>query len=232
VPLRTTSCRKLFSVSLVEPHQIAKKHLKLLLSAEQSFRITESDPQEPTVSGRLIPDVVVLSHFQSSRLPQYVRLIRQRNSDTKILVIESSLRPVRIASLLRSGVQGFVVDNEVDQDLLSAVRTMLDGRVWIRSEHLNSDKRGPSCDAPALQSSSPFTPHQQRVVDLVRERLSNKEIAVELGISERTVKFHLRNVFVSLGIDNRHALRDLLPAANCPAGQSGHNAQLPYTARQ
>lgn len=228
VPLCVASCKKPISVSLVEPHEIARNHLKQILSREPRLRITEANPPEASVSGKSIPRVFVLSHLPTSRLFRYLRMIRGMNNYAKILVVESTLRPAMAVSLLRSGVQGFVMDEEVDQDLLSAVRTVLEDRVWIRSKYVSYDKwSGLSPESAALAMNNTFTPRQRRVVDLVRERLSNKEIAAELGISERTVKFHLQNVFSSLGVNSRRAIEDLAPPPTRPKVQPDGNPRLP-----
>jgi DNA-binding NarL/FixJ family response regulator len=112
-------------------------------------------------------------------------------------------------SLLRSGVQGFLSDEEVDTDLRLAIQSVVEGRVWIRLKYLMPGNcSNHPFDGTTFRLTDHFTPQQRRVVDLVNEGLSNKEVAAELGISERTVKFHLQNVFLSLGVNSRHAIQD------------------------
>jgi LuxR family maltose regulon positive regulatory protein len=49
-----------------------------------------------------------------------------------------------------------------------------------------------------------FTWRERRIIELVKRRLSNKEISAILGVSEGTVKFHLSNIFAKLGVRDRH----------------------------
>jgi len=229
---RIPSRRKVL-VSLVEEHKLARAHLRLILSGEQDFRVAEIDPRALKPSRTPTPEIFVLSHVTGSMLERYVKLIHRVRKTSKILLVAQPSRVSAVLSLLRSGVHGFVSDEEVEADLRMAVRTLIEGRVWVRSSWLGSDRLNhDSTENAALPGVGSFTTQQSRVVELVRENLSNKQIGAELGISERTVKFHLRNIFMSLGIDNRHAIRDLPSPKNCPTGQSGHNFQLPCTARQ
>lgn len=235
MPLRVPSCKRAISVFLVEQHEIARNHLKLILCKERQFRVTEIDAHKLKLkaSRRATLDIFVLSHVSGSIVQKYVKLIHQAGKNRKILVISQPSRVSATISLLRSGVHGFLSDEDVDRDLPSAVRTLTEGRIWVRSNWLipgtlNHD----SAESTVLSGSGAFTPQQLRVIELVRESLSNKQIAAELGISERTVKFHLRNIFMSLGIDNRQAIRDLPLPTDCPTRQSDHNLQLPYPTRQ
>jgi two-component system nitrate/nitrite response regulator NarL len=209
-PFRVPPSKNSIRVSLVEGHILARKHLESILSRKPGCCVTEIDSQELRISRRPIPDVFVLSHFHASLLPKFVQFIRRANKNTRILVIGPPLRPSMMLSLLRSGVQGFLSDEEVDVDLRLAIQNVVEGRVWIRSAHLTSEtKRYLSVEKETFSEAGHFTAQQVRVIGLVREHLSNKQIAAELGISERTVKFHLRNVFLSLGINSRYAIPDL-----------------------
>ena len=53
-----------------------------------------------------------------------------------------------------------------------------------------------------------FTPRERTMLDLLQQRLPNKEIASKLAISERTVRFYLRNVFAKLGVHDRYSAAD------------------------
>ncbi len=61
-----------------------------------------------------------------------------------------------------------------------------------------------------LPGPNVFTPHEKLVLDALAKKLSNKEIAEELNISERTVKFHLENIFSKVGVHDRHSVAKLV----------------------
>jgi DNA-binding NarL/FixJ family response regulator len=64
-----------------------------------------------------------------------------------------------------------------------------------------------------------FTPAEQRILGLLQLRLSNKEAAAKMGISERTVKFHVGNIFTKVGVHDRYSLLDILKAGK-PGGHA------------
>jgi DNA-binding NarL/FixJ family response regulator len=217
-------------VSLIEEHPLAKKHLELILSRRQRLRLINGG-----LKGMLKPDVFVLSHFHASALHNHVKQILKANKNAKILSVGQRLRPSMIMQLLRSGVHGFVSNEEIDADLPLAICALMEGHIWIRSRYLtpnSGDKRSTANDFFPIASTDALTPQQLRVLELVRENLSNKQIASELSISERTVKFHLRNVFLALNISSRYAVRDLLPTLPCPPGQPALDPQFPPSPRQ
>ena len=221
------------SVSLIEGHQLARAHLKVILSEEADFQVAEVDPRALKPTRTRIPEVFILSHIPGSVIQGHVKLIRRARKNAKMLLVGQPPPVSAILSLLRSGVHGFVSDGDVVSDLRIAVRTLVGGCVWIRLGLLESRRwNRRSLDDSKSPPVSPFTTQQLRVAELVRENLSNKEIAAELGISERTVKFHLRNIFMLLGIDNRHSIRGLLLPGGCPPGQPDLNFQLSSTSRQ
>ena len=69
-----------------------------------------------------------------------------------------------------------------------------------------------------VETSSELTAHEAQVVRLVREGLSNQEIGARLFISPRTVKYHLRKVFIKLDITSRNELDRVLPADPATVG--------------
>ena len=229
---RIVSQRKVL-VSLVERHQLARAHLKLILSSQKDFQVAEIDPRVLQPAGKTALEVFVLSHLPSSAVQRFVKLIRRARRNSSILLIGEPPHASAIFLLLRSGVHGFISDDEVTADLNMAIRSLADGRVWLRSSLFNlHEAEKYRAESNRLAAIGSFTAQQMRVIALVRKKLSNKQVAAELGISERTVKFHLQNVFRSLGVDNRHDVRELPLPANCPNGQSDLNLRLPSTIRQ
>ena len=63
--------------------------------------------------------------------------------------------------------------------------------------------------APREDRVEGFTWRERRIIELVKRRLSNKEISAILNVSEGTIKFHLSNIFAKLGVRDRHAMIDV-----------------------
>lgn len=106
--------------------------------------------------------------------------------------------------LLHLGVRGIVPIANVENELAPAVEAIIAGRLWIRRNTLAEyivQKHGSA--GPA----SKFTNREQQIIACLLEGLSNKEIGQMLGISPRTVKFHVANVLNKFNVKNRRNLQ-------------------------
>jgi DNA-binding NarL/FixJ family response regulator len=110
--------------------------------------------------------------------------------------------------LLYAGTEGVLsfADN-LGENIPKAVRTVAEGRLWIRREVLNLYvKRTADVLRKILRPDYGLTSRESQVLSLVRQRLSNRRIAQQLEISERTAKFHISNILKKLKLDNRHQI--------------------------
>jgi len=109
--------------------------------------------------------------------------------------------------LLTLGVHGFVEHSRVAEALADAVRMVAAGHLWIPKELLQAYVQ---MNADATRRSAggfrSLTPREKEVFELVRHRLSNKEIAGVLGVREGTVKYHLSHILAKLRVGGRREL--------------------------
>jgi DNA-binding NarL/FixJ family response regulator len=112
--------------------------------------------------------------------------------------------------LVLQGVRGFISYNTARSELPRAIRVVAEGHLWINRAILDKlpDYRQ-SLSVGRNDSRPRLTPREGAFVDMLQQRLSNKEIASKLAISERTVKFHLKNLFTKLGVHDRYSAADL-----------------------
>jgi DNA-binding NarL/FixJ family response regulator len=127
--------------------------------------------------------------------------------ETRILVMATRSGDETAERVLRAGASGLVA-KQLDLDtLLRAIRAVAAGEIWANRRttaltlaHLTDFSGGAA--APEGQ----LTKREQQIVDGVTRGLRNKEIARQLNISEKTVKSHLGNIFLKLGLEGRFAL--------------------------
>lgn len=144
------------------------------------------------------------------QLTQLSRLLRVRCPGSKFLVF---LPPERgqteeMLRLLYTGVDGIVtVAGAWQEEIPRAVQAILEGNLWVppqvmaeyaRQAKLLLDKQ--------LRPDLPLTGREHQILELMIRRLSNKEIAEVVGISERTAKFHVSNIFRKLSVRSRQGL--------------------------
>jgi len=139
------------------------------------------------------------------------RLFRERHPDVRVVVLSSFSEQARVREAIAAGAAGYVLKDTSPDDLLGAIRSAASG-------HAPLDPRV----AGALMPSKPGTAadpllsdRERQVLRLASKGLANKQIGRALGITERTVKVHLGNVFRQIGVSDRTSAalwaRDNLP---------------------
>jgi DNA-binding NarL/FixJ family response regulator len=115
---------------------------------------------------------------------------------------------------VRLGVHGFVEHAKVSETLCDAVEAVAKGHLWIPPKvlqiYVESTSKG---GWGSLDSVRLPTPREAEVLELARQRLSNKEIADVLRIQEGTVKFHISKIMTKLRVGDRRELVIKTPVA-------------------
>lgn len=206
-------------VEIVCAHPLAGRFLVSTLMADAGLRGRLSNVPKATPSSLEQIDepclFVVDTSFLWIELNQLIRLLRLRCPGSKFLALVSPERCSQddMLRLLYAGVDGIAsLADDLQRELPVAVHTILGGSLWVpphvltdylRQTNLFLDKQ--------LQPDLCLTARENQILQLVLRRLSNKEIAGALQISERTVKFHVSNIFTKLQVGNR---RELLATTN------------------
>ena len=145
-------------------------------------------------------DIVLLDLIIPGGGMEALARIGRLRPDLPVLVLASSedLHDVRRA--LSSGASGYVPKSAASATLLSAIRLVLDGEIYIPPIVIDQE-------AARASPATPLTPRQQDVLRLVAAGHANKGIAQMLSLSEKTIKAHLATTFRTLGATNRtHAI--------------------------
>jgi len=127
-------------------------------------------------------------------------------------MIGGHLPNAALTRMVLMGINGYVEYEKLDEDLLSAAQVLWSGRLWMPSEILEDAVRIRVADSAELHTRRPgaLTLREGQLLRLLRgNRFSNKELGVVLRITERTVKFHLDNIYKKTGVHDRFALVDL-----------------------
>lgn len=209
------------SVCVVEYHPLAARHLELILQRDPDLDLIPRDRllEHPLSRPVHIAAFVVDQGSLPMPLNRFLRFLRVRFPKAKALVLDDRQSDEDLCRLLFLGIQGFLAYEETDSDLLPAVRAVADGHYWVSQrvleQYMQFSARLPS---PREDHGEAFTWRERRIIELVKRRLSNKEISAILAVSEGTIKFHLSNIFAKLGVRDRHAMIDVT---------SGHPHPLP-----
>ncbi|MCI0724616.1 MAG: response regulator transcription factor [Acidobacteria bacterium] len=198
-------------VCLVEDHALAAHHLLEGLEHEQTFcLLSEEEVLSNAAKLKQTPIVFVIDNDTLPRpLSECLRGLRVVFPQGKYIVLAKKASEDELLRLLLLGIHGFVNYDEVPKDLGHAISRVFAGGTWVPdvifqkyidySSSLIAAKRSPGRG---------LTRRENQVLELVRRRLSNKEIAEVLKVSEATVKFHLTHIFSKLQVHDRHTLID------------------------
>jgi DNA-binding NarL/FixJ family response regulator len=210
------------AVCVVERNPLAAHYLRSVLGRDDhlevlSERNTLSTPRACEIP---TPIFVVDTGTLSCALVTYLTVVRSRFHDARILLLGSEPSADELRRLPLLGVKGFVPYHDVKHRLSLALQTISHGDSWFAPELLDEfaaySKSLRSRGQSGGKRRGMFTPREELVVGLLNRRLGNKEIASALGISERTVRFHLVNVFRKLGVHDRQSAADVTRSRRRP----------------
>lgn len=157
-----------------------------IVRAEPDIDAVLLDVVMPEVDG-----ISALAHFGKSR------------PDLPIILLAASEDPADVRRGLAAGAMGYVPKSSSPDTLMSAIRLVLSGQIYVPPVLLRDGADGAGQDGAAAKLSIPLTDRQIEVLRLLDRGLSNKQIGRELGVSERTVKAHMTAIFKSLGVSGR-----------------------------
>ncbi len=154
----------------------------------------------------LEPDVVLLD----MRMPQMsglevLRRLQEQGARMPIVILTTSREENDLIASLQCGARGYLLKDMEPDDLIQALRRILDGETVVAPELtmvLARAVRGEE-PAPVPQAMEQLTPREREILCLLAEGQSNKVIARNLGISDGTVKLHVKAILRKLGVHSR-----------------------------
>jgi two-component system response regulator DevR len=194
-------------ILLVDDSEMVRAGLRTLLGIETMLEVVGEAADVAhgvEASARLKPDVVLLD----IRLPDGTgidacRQILKRSPDTRVLMVTSVADDTMVDAAIRAGAHGYLLKEIDGRGLVNAIRdvaagkSILDPAITARVIQLLKSS-GPERDALAVLS-----PQEKRVLGLIADGFTNKEVAVKLELTEKTVKNYLSTIFEKLHVTRR-----------------------------
>ncbi len=157
--------------------------------------------------GDLKPDIVLLD----LRMPdmgglEVLQKLREQESSIPVVMLTTSNDEADLIKSLRSGAQGYLLKDMEPDELVGALRDIENGKNVVAQDLTDALARMVQGEASAADEEGPFselTPREMEILCLLAEGQSNKLIARNLGISDGTVKLHVKAILRKLGIHSR-----------------------------
>ena len=193
-------------VFLLDDHEVVRRGLRDLLEAEDDLTVVGEAGTAEEAYGRIpatSPDVAVLD----VRLPdgdgvEVCREIRSRHPEIQCLMLTSFADDEALFSAIMAGAAGYVLKQVRGNDLVDGIRrvgggeSLLDPAVTKRVlERLRAK--------PEADELSDLTDQERRILDLLSEGLTNRQIGERMFLAEKTVKNYVSNVLSKLGMSRR-----------------------------
>ncbi len=194
-------------VFLLDDHEIVRRGLRELLEAEDDLVVTgEAGTAEEALSRipATMPNVAVLD----VRLPdgsgiEVCREIRSRHPEVNCLILTSYADDEALFSAILAGASGYVLKQVRGTDLVDAVRRVARGQSLLDpsvTARVLERLRTPHAPEDELES---LTDQERRILDLIAEGLTNRQIGERMYLAEKTVKNYVSNVLMKLGMSRR-----------------------------
>lgn len=198
-------------IAVADDHPVVRDGLVAMLETQPDFAIVGeagTGPDTLALVAKARPDVLLLD----LELPGLdgvgvLRSLRTTGAPTRVIVFTVFDTDERIIAAVEAGAVGYLLKGAPRADVFAAVRTVAAGGSLLAPVAASAVLRRVRGET-APPTTPSLTPREQSVLEHLARGLGNKQIAAALGISERTVKFHVSSLFTKLGAGNRtEALR-------------------------
>jgi len=191
-------------ILIADDHPIVREGLIAVLETQPDFEIVgeaNTGAQAVELAAALQPDVILLD-LELPKLDGVAALhaIRATNPQARAIIFTAFDTDERILSAVQAGAQGYLLKGAPRDELFQAIRVVYNGGSLLQPVVAARLLRQVS-SAPVLPDT--LTERELEVLRLLAKGRQNKEIANELVISERTVKFHVSAILAKLGVGNR-----------------------------
>ena len=194
-------------VFLVDDHDIVRKGVRALLESADDIEIV-GEATTMADARRLVPDLRPRVVIMDTDLPDgsgidLCRDLHALSPQTRTLVLTSNDQEESIAAAMKAGAVGYLLKQVQGTSLLSAVRTVASGHSLIDPALARRMISWMEQGSDGPDELAGLTEQQLRILSLLAEGMTNREIGVRLYLAEKTVKNHVTRILAKLGVQRR-----------------------------
>ncbi len=204
------------TILVADDHVVIRKGLRALLE-ERGWKVkaeAANGREAVDQAARLQPDLVVMDlSMPVLNGLDATSLVRKAVPHARVLILTMHNTEELIEKTLQAGACGYVLKSDAEKDLVTALEAVLDNRTFFTQAPGESAvdyvRHGKQAGLPGEKLS----PRERQIMQLLAEGRSNKEVAMELGVSVRTVENHRARIMKKLQLRSlsdlvRHAIRN------------------------
>jgi len=193
-------------VLIADDHAVVRQGLRTFLELQEDIEVVgDAADGEAALAGvqRHEPDVVLMDLVMPNLGGvEAIRRLRELRPETRVLVLTSFLDDEKLFPAVRAGAAGYLLKDIEPAELVRAIRTVADGEALLHPA-VAARLMEEFSDTERPVAEEALTAREREVLLLIARGLPNKQIALELGIAEKTVKTHVSSILSKLGLTDR-----------------------------
>lgn len=199
------------TVVIADDHPIVRIGVRNIVQSQPDFEVVgeAGDGQQAlALIDRLQPSLLLLDLSMPS-LPglETLRELTTQSSAIKTILLTSSIHKKDVLEALQLGARGIVLKDTAATDLVTCLNTVVNGQYWLDGKpvvNLVKVLRDlMAAEEPVQKNTFGLTPRELEIIALIVQGCTNKDVSQECGITEETVKRHLKNIFDKVGVSSR-----------------------------
>lgn len=200
------------TIIIADDHPFFRKGLLQLLRSVKTLKVigeAETGPDALAMIEKIHPDAAVLDiDMPQMRGLEVLEEMNRKKLTTSVIFMTMYKEPELVRRALSLGAKGYLLKESVVEELIQALTYVASGKTYVSPAMaaIIASSESPRTDVVVLPGLDRLTQTERRVLRLVAENKSSKEISDELTISSRTVDNHRSHICEKLGITGTHAL--------------------------
>lgn len=194
-------------ILVVDDHPVVRHGLRGMIGLKPGLEVVgeAEDGVEAVLQARTLQPDVILLDLIMPRMDgiAVIKELKKENLQARILVLTSLAEAEKLSEVLDAGAMGCILKDSSPAELVRAIRDVYHMELYLHPVVARKLFRKPEPQAKPEPATDSLTDREVEVVKLVARGASNREISVELCISEQTVRGHVTNILSKLHLSNR-----------------------------
>ncbi len=214
--MQTTIRMGKITILLVDDHKLIRDSWSFILNSDSRFQVigeTSNADEAVEISKDKKPEIVLMDiNMTPVNGFEATKMVRKYSPGSKVIGISMHSMPAYARRMLQIGAMGYVTKNSSKDELLTAIVEVHNGKKYICDEVKNILAQQELEEEGGPPDMNVLSRREIEIVQLIKEGLSSKEIALRLDISLKTVEVHRYNILKKLSLKNTAALVNFINA--------------------
>ena len=199
----------MLNLLVVEDHALVREGLlatlKNLGAETRTFGVPDANEAIGVLESEDIDMMILDLMLPGTKGQTFLPLVRRRFPTVPVVILSALDDADTVARVMKAGASGFVSKSGSSTELIEALRAVLSGEIYLppKLQELTNRSESAHGEGKSLAQRFGLTAAQARVLELLAEGSSNRQIGELLGLTEGTVKIHVSAIMKAMGVTNR-----------------------------